>query len=60
MKLRIGENIRNYRRAKDITQEDFAKAFDERPEEQTYHCLLFGTVTEKRADFETSDTRCLR
>ncbi len=38
---------------------DYAKAFDERPEEQTYTCLLFGTVTQKRNDFETADTRSL-
>ncbi len=38
---------------------DYAKAFDERPEKQTYNCLLFGEVIERRSDFETSDTRSL-
>ncbi len=38
---------------------DYAKAFDERPEKQTYNCLLFGSVTQRRRDFDTSDTRSL-
>ncbi len=36
-----------------------AKAFDRRPEEQSFSGVLFGTVTVKRTDFETSDTRPL-
>ncbi len=38
---------------------DEAKAFDNRPEEQKYTALLIGEITEKRLDFETSDTRPL-
>ncbi len=38
---------------------NYAKAFDNRPEKQEYTCLLFGTVTQKRTDFDTSDTRSL-
>ncbi len=34
--------------------------FDNRPEIQEYTSLLLGTVTEKRIDFETADTRELR
>ncbi len=36
-----------------------AKAFDERPDKQSYTSLLMGTVTDKRIEFETSDTRNL-
>ncbi len=36
-----------------------AKAFDERPDEQTYESLLLGTMTDRRIDFETSDNRTL-
>ncbi len=38
---------------------EHAKAFDERPEEQTYSCLLFGTLTARRRNFDTSDSRRL-
>lgn len=34
--------------------------FDNRPEVQEYTSLLIGTVTEKRIEFETADTRPLR
>ena len=34
-----------------------AKAFDSRPDEQKYSSVLVGEITEKRLDFETSDTR---
>ncbi len=37
-----------------------AKAFDERPEEWSFESLLLGKVTQKRMDFETSDSRPLR
>ena len=36
-----------------------AKAFDNRPEEQKYNAVLVGEITERRLDFETSDTRPL-
>ncbi len=36
-----------------------AKAFDKRPEEQSYSSIILGTVTEKRLDFETTDNRPL-
>lgn len=38
---------------------DEAKAFDNRPEEQKYSAVLIGEITERRLDFETSDTRPL-
>lgn len=36
-----------------------AKAFDKRPEEQSFYSVLLGNVTAKKIDFETSDTRPL-
>ena len=36
-----------------------AKAFDNRPDEQKYTAVLVGEITEKKLDFETSDTRPL-
>ncbi|MDD3169107.1 MAG: helix-turn-helix transcriptional regulator [Eubacteriales bacterium] len=36
-----------------------AKAFDHRPETQSYSSILFGNIEQKRSDFETSDTRSL-
>lgn len=36
-----------------------AKAFDKFPDEQKYRAVLVGEITEKRIDFETSDTRPL-
>lgn len=36
-----------------------AKQFDERPEVQQLNCLLLGEITQKRTDFQTSDTRTL-
>ena len=36
-----------------------AKAFDNRPDEQKYTSVLVGEITERRLDFETSDTRPL-
>lgn len=36
-----------------------AKAFDNRPEEQSFHSVLLGDVTARKIDFETSDTRTL-
>ncbi|MGN0634782.1 MAG: hypothetical protein ACI4I5_01030, partial [Acutalibacteraceae bacterium] len=38
---------------------DEAKAFDNRPDAQRYSALLIGEITERRTDFETSDTRPL-
>lgn len=38
---------------------DEAKAFDNFPEEQKYRSVLVGEITERRLDFETSDTRPL-
>lgn len=38
---------------------DEAKAFDNRPDEQKYSAILIGEITERRLDFETSDTRPL-
>ncbi len=38
---------------------DEAKAFDSRPDEQKYSAVLVGEITERRTDFETSDTRPL-
>ena len=36
-----------------------AKDFDTRPDVQTYSAVLVGEITEKKTDFETSDTRPL-
>ncbi|MDE6413468.1 MAG: helix-turn-helix domain-containing protein [Eubacterium sp.] len=36
-----------------------AKAFDNRPEEQSFSSILLGDITAKRIDFETTDTRHL-
>ena len=36
-----------------------AKDFDTRPDEQTYSAVLTGEITERKIDFETSDTRPL-
>lgn len=36
-----------------------AKAFDKRPEIQSFSSILLGDITAKRIDFETSDTRSL-
>ena len=36
-----------------------AKAFDKRPEEQFLSSILLGDMTDKKIDFETSDTRTL-
>lgn len=36
-----------------------AKAFDNRPDEQKYSAVLVGEITERKLDFETSDTRPL-
>ena len=36
-----------------------AKRFDERPDEQQLNSLLLGEITQKRTDFQTSDTRSL-
>ena len=36
-----------------------AKAFDNRPDEQEYSAVLVGEITERKLDFETSDTRPL-
>ncbi len=36
-----------------------AKAFDNRPEEQSFYSVLLGEITAKKIDFETSDTRPL-
>ncbi|MBE6813766.1 MAG: helix-turn-helix transcriptional regulator [Ruminococcaceae bacterium] len=36
-----------------------AKAFDSRPDEQKYTAVLVGEITERKLDFETSDTRPL-
>lgn len=36
-----------------------AKAFDERPEEQSFSSSLLGSITTNKIDFETSDTRPL-
>ncbi len=38
---------------------DEAKAFDNRPDEQKYSTVLVGEITERKLDFETSDTRPL-
>ena len=38
---------------------DEAKEFDNRPDEQKYNTVLVGEITERRLDFETSDTRPL-
>ncbi|MBQ8227526.1 MAG: helix-turn-helix transcriptional regulator [Clostridia bacterium] len=38
---------------------DEAKSFDNRPDEQRYTSVLVGEITEKKTDFETSDTRPL-
>lgn len=38
---------------------DEAKAFDNFPDEQKYSAVLVGEITERRTDFETSDTRPL-
>ena len=36
-----------------------AKAFDNRPDEQKCSTVLVGEITERKLDFETSDTRPL-
>ena len=36
-----------------------AKRFDERPDEQRLNSLLLGEITQRRTDFQTSDTRPL-
>lgn len=36
-----------------------AKAFDNRPEEQSFSSMLLGNISAKRTDFETTDTRTL-
>lgn len=36
-----------------------AKRFDKRPDEQQLNSLLLGEITQKRSDFQTSDTRSL-
>lgn len=36
-----------------------AKEFDNRPDVQKYNAVLVGEITEKKTDFETSDTRTL-
>ena len=36
-----------------------AKRFDKRPDEQHLNSLLLGEITQKRSDFQTSDTRSL-
>ena len=36
-----------------------AKAFDGRPEEQVFSSMLLGSITVRKIDFETSDTRTL-
>ena len=36
-----------------------AKSFDSRPDIQTYSSILCGEITERKLDFETSDTRPL-
>ena len=36
-----------------------AKDFDSRPDVQKYNSILVGEITEKKTDFETSDTRSL-
>lgn len=36
-----------------------AKAFDKRPEQQSFSSSLLGDITAERIDFETSDTRSL-
>lgn len=36
-----------------------AKAFDNRPEEQSFSSILLGEITTKRINFETTDTRPL-
>ncbi|MBQ3498979.1 MAG: helix-turn-helix transcriptional regulator [Clostridia bacterium] len=38
---------------------DEAKAFDKFPDEQKYTSVLVGEITERKLDFETSDTRPL-
>lgn len=38
---------------------DEAKAFDNRPDEHKYTAVLVGEITERKLDFETSDTRPL-
>lgn len=38
---------------------DEARAFDNRPDEQKYSAVLIGEITERKLDFETSDTRPL-
>ena len=35
------------------------KAFDNRPERQSFSCLLLGEIVQKRINFDTSDTRPL-
>ena len=53
----LGEFDTAYKHLK-ITAE-MAIAFDQRPETETYSCLLFGEVVIKKSDWETSDTRSL-
>lgn len=55
--VRLNDTENTFKNLKNCAK--YAKAFDERPVEQSYQCLLFGTVTQKHSDFETSDTRPL-
>lgn len=53
----MGDNKNMYKHLRLAVDE--AKAFDKFPDEQKYSAVLVGEVTEKRTDFETSDTRTL-
>ena len=54
---RLGQKEQMYQNLKIAAKA--AKAFDHRPEIQSYFCSLLGTVEERVLDFETDDSRIL-
>lgn len=53
----LGDTVNTFKHLHLAAEE--AKAFDNRPDEQKYTAVLVGEITEKKLDFETSDTRPL-
>lgn len=54
---RLGQKEQMYHNLKIAAKA--AKAFDRRPEIQSYFCTLLGTMEERALDFETGDSRTL-
>ena len=55
--MRLNDKVSAFSYLKKAAQA--AKRFDERPKEQQLNSLLLGEITQKRTDFQTSDTRTL-